>query len=359
MGTETSSIQHNKPFQFTGDSWEYFKIWIVNIFLTILTLGVYSAWAKVRNKRYFYGNTQVDGSSFEYLANPIAILKGRLIAFAVFMAYFVSVSFQPLAEPVFLIAFIIALPWLVIRSLTFNARNSAFRNVRFDFKGRYGEAIKLFFGLPLLNIVTLGLAYPYYAHQQKRFVVANSGYGTTGFQFQATVGNFYGVYLRALGMLVLVGLAYLAVNYSSLMSLAQAVPPQAPAPTPMPIPPQQAIALMLPMLLILPFYLWIGTYTHAATANLTFNGAINGEHGFVSSLRTRGLFWIYLTNLVAMVVSLGLLIPWAKVRLARYRCERLQLKVAGDLDQFIAHQRDMGKATGEELAEMFDVDLGL
>ena len=30
---------------FTGKASEYFGIWIVNVLLTILTLGIYSAWA--------------------------------------------------------------------------------------------------------------------------------------------------------------------------------------------------------------------------------------------------------------------------------------------------------------------------
>src|SRR5258707_6333866 len=45
------------PLRFTGRAGEYFRIWIVNICLSIVTLGIYSAWAKVRRKRYFYGNT--------------------------------------------------------------------------------------------------------------------------------------------------------------------------------------------------------------------------------------------------------------------------------------------------------------
>ena len=49
-------------FQFTGKTGEYFGIWIVNLFLTIVTLGIYSAWAKVRKKRYFYANTIIDGA---------------------------------------------------------------------------------------------------------------------------------------------------------------------------------------------------------------------------------------------------------------------------------------------------------
>src|SRR5690349_15587002 len=79
-----------EPFEFRGRAGEYFGIWIVNLFLTIVTLGIYSAWAKVRKKRYFYGNTWLAGSNFEYHGRPLAILKGRLIAFAAFIAYSVG-----------------------------------------------------------------------------------------------------------------------------------------------------------------------------------------------------------------------------------------------------------------------------
>ncbi|WP_373776122.1 DUF898 family protein, partial [Neisseria dentiae] len=39
-------------FEFHGNAGEYFNIWIVNIFLTIITLGIYGPWAKVRRLRY-------------------------------------------------------------------------------------------------------------------------------------------------------------------------------------------------------------------------------------------------------------------------------------------------------------------
>src|SRR5438132_12646505 len=71
------------PVQFTADAGEYFRIWIVNLALTIVTLGVYSAWAKVRKRRYLYGHTRIDGEGFEYRGRPIAILKGRVIAVAI------------------------------------------------------------------------------------------------------------------------------------------------------------------------------------------------------------------------------------------------------------------------------------
>ena len=95
---DSSQGSRTLQFQFHGKAGEYFKIWIVNIALSILTLGIYSAWAKVRTRRYFYGNTSLDGSRFDYLADPLAILKGRMIVFAVILVYVVTVQYLPPVE---------------------------------------------------------------------------------------------------------------------------------------------------------------------------------------------------------------------------------------------------------------------
>jgi uncharacterized membrane protein YjgN (DUF898 family) len=128
------------PVQFTGSTSEYFRIWIVNTLLSIVTLGIYSAWAKVRRKQYFYRHTWIDGTSFDYLADPIKVLKGRLVIGAIIAALGVSQQYSPVLYVVLLLLLVLASPWLVVKALSFNARNSAFRNIRFAFAGRTGEA---------------------------------------------------------------------------------------------------------------------------------------------------------------------------------------------------------------------------
>ena len=60
--TADSATQRSiTPFEFHGNGADYFRIWIVNLLFSILTLGIYSAWAKVRTKKYFYGNTELAG----------------------------------------------------------------------------------------------------------------------------------------------------------------------------------------------------------------------------------------------------------------------------------------------------------
>ena len=135
------SAERRYPVEFTASAGEYFRIWVVNLALTVVTLGIYSAWAKVRKRRYFYGHTRIAGEAFEYRARPIAILKGRLIAVAALAAYYAAGQFAPLYQLLLWIPFVIFGPWLLVRSLAFNAYHTAHRNVRLGFRGTSRECM--------------------------------------------------------------------------------------------------------------------------------------------------------------------------------------------------------------------------
>ena len=67
---------------------------------------------------------------------------------------------------------------------------------------------------------------------------------------------------------------------------------------------------------------------------------------------------LYLTNTLAIVASAGMLIPWAMIRMARYRASRLTLLAHGDLDAFAAEASAERGAAGAELGHLFDVEIG-
>jgi len=154
---ETQNSGSPLSFKFSGTEAEYFPIWIVNVLLTILTLGIYSPWAKVRTKQYFYGSTYLDGASFRYLADPKKILKGRLIAFGAFVSYYIASMFSPFAALVIMIIIISFAPALMVLSMSFSLRNSAFRNVVFRFKNDFKRVYKLFAILILLVSACIAL----------------------------------------------------------------------------------------------------------------------------------------------------------------------------------------------------------
>lgn len=352
---ETNDAGTALPVSFTGTAREYFGIWIVNILLTIVTLGLYFPWAKVRTMRYFYGNTQLDDSPFDYLASPKAIFKGWLIALAVFIAYSAITKLVPLTGPLFTLVFVFALPWIIVRSMGFRLRNTAYRNIRFNFDKNYREAIKVFVGIAMLLPFTLGLIFPYYLYRQKKFYVTHAAFGQDRFQFPAMARKFYEIYL-------VVAMIFLALVVAMSFTLPAALSPMVP---PLPVRTANGMAMSVPWVpIILMASLMLTSllsypYLQAAVTNAVWNNASVAGHRFESTLTTAGLMRLYFINSLAIMFSFGLMVPWARVRLARYRAENITLLANGDLSGFIAAATSQESATGEELGEVFDVDVGL
>ena len=484
------------PVIFEGKTKEYFGIWIVNLLLSIVTLGIYSAWAKVRRKKYFYHNTLIENVGFDYHAKPISILKGRLIA----VALIIVASVNPILQSLVLVLIFLFLPWLVVRGSIFNARNSSHRGLRFDFTGTFGKAIRVFIGLPLLTMISLGLAVPYAAHEKNQFIVNNHRFGLSQFEMKRVVGGFYKVYLilvivPLIGILAAIAIpAYLGyVNKAKTINkvnISQSKPSQSRVSLPFNVaafapvnqvniqpstilddkkgvivdepkiklepviekiervyseanlnPAKQTPAetatekaqeltvaaqpvesvnqineqlevesqdkileqdlqkieekmeqseyakgqapsqkknvelsteqkmqewLQNPGILIamlggvMAYALFIfGTfgYLQARIGNLIWNNTTLDKLSFASNLRARDFAWIYFSNIVAIMLTIGLATPWAQIRLARYRASKLNIVGDVDFDQFVGDKKAEIKATGEEIAEIFDVDL--
>jgi len=340
------------PMQFTGRGGEYFAIWIVNIALTLVTLGIYSAWAKVRTLRWFYGHTLLDNQAFSYLATPMQILKGRLIALAALVAYYSATYFAPMLAIALLITFFLALPWIVVSSLRFHARQSAYRGLRFDFTGTVGEAARIYIGLQLLILPTLGLILPYIAYRQVKFIAENTVYGQTAGHYQGSSKPFWGVYLLSIALLLLPLFIIAYGAYQAYVMQAAGIPKETAASTVG----MFIVTGMAAFYLVIPV---VSAMLQARTANLFYNATTLGPIGFESRQRARDLIWIYLSNLVLIALTLGIFIPWAKVRLARYRAQHLTLAGPQDLGSFVAGQHQDSTATGSEMADLLDLSFGL
>ena len=339
-----------EPVQFHGKGGEYFGIWIVNLLLTILTIGIYSAWAKVRRLRYFYQHTELAGAHFEYHGKPLAILKGRLIAVGLVLAYQLSaqVSFKLFAATLALV--ILITPWLMRQAFRFRLHNSSYRGLRFSFKGTLKDSYITFLLYGFLTLITVYLAAPVFHRQMKLYQHGNSLYGQSKFSFKASIGQFYGAYGAVIALSLLMLVLIIAMPIMLAGSFAGGDKPDA-----MMVGLITAgilLAMILGMLFIMP--LW-----EARTQNLIWNQTTLGPHRFECKLLARRLMVIHLGNFVLVLLTLGLYMPWAAVRLARYRASAISMVTDGSLEDFAAAQEADQSATGEEAAEFFDIDIGL
>jgi len=339
MEDTTTTTPTNAPqvrqlgFEFRGDGTEYFKIWIVNVLLTIVTLGIYSAWAKVRNNRYFYSNLFLDGSNFRYLADPMAIFKGRVIAIIALIIYSIVFSVFPPLGIALGIALFFAIPYFVNKSLAFNHRMSAYKNIQFRFSASYGESFMVQYIWPLLGMLTLGILMPLALQKMHEYLVKNSSYGTTQFDYTANTKDYFFIVLTVLGVGLMLGLPT--------WGLIAAVPDLAP------------LAFLIGVLV----YFGIILFVMSSLINLFYSNVVIQEHGFSAKVTMAELAAVLLANAFFSVITLGLYAPAAKVRMVRYISSRIVMDALGSLDDFSAAEKENVSALGEEFGEVFDFGL--
>jgi uncharacterized membrane protein YjgN (DUF898 family) len=334
-------------FEFTGSGGEYFRIWIVNLILTVLTLGIYSAWAKVRREQYFHRNTLLAGSGFDYHGNPRAILKGRVVAWGLFMLLSITQKFSPTMYLVLVLCSIPIIPWFLMRSLKFRAANSSYRGLRFHHRGTYGGAFMAFVGHGLLLVPTLGLWLPMWVRANKRFQIGKLSFGGTDFNCEPRAGGFYRLYVVA-------GLAMLVPMIAVGVLVAMGVPGKGQAASAAAI----LMTMAIPVFFLVALALFVRPFVQVRLTNLVWNATRLGDHRFFSSQTFRSFWRIHAGNLALILLTLGLYWPWAKVREAAYRAQHFAL-AANDLDAFVGDARHEASAVGEEIADAFDLDFSL
>jgi len=356
--------------RFRGQAREYIRIWLVNVALTVATLGLYGPWARVRLLRYLHGHTQIGEHSFDFQALPERILRARLLVLLlVAILNLIPVVLQGLAGSSGVAAGIQALlsllvllwaPWLVLQSLRFRARCTSFRHVRFHFGVGQRHLWREVVLLALLRLVavplSLGLLHPYSAWRSRRFLIGQRRYGTTPFVFTARPRQFLRLHLRGLGLLVLVGAALLLTLAGAALLLSGGLGGGlGGVVVSLPLvlggaPPLLVLGVGLGLGLLLTVVLaplWL-TYLEAGAARLTWHHTTLGPLWIRCGWRWRELLVLRLTNTLAVLFSLGLLIPWARMRGLRYRLERMAVGPAVALDGFMAREGDAAGAFGDE-----------
>ncbi len=348
------------PFSFTGTAGEYFRIWIVNVVLSVLTLGIYSAWAKKRTRQYFYRHSVVDGTGFEYLADPLQILKGRVIVAVLFAALFGLQAVDPALYLGGLVLFVIATPAMLVSAMRFNAKNSAWRNIRFHFDADSSDAYKLYLNIFGLYIVTCGLAVPYVQWMWFGFVIKNHRFGEQSLEWLTRATDVITLYIYMVPMFIVVYVLFIG-GMIAIGSAAALLPDTVTGGVDDPKAVEDIISVASIVMLPL-FYAGLavpGAFFKARMANLMFNGIRVGSHTFRSEQTFGELLKIYLVNLVALVFTLGLAWPWVKVRLAAYRLSRLTLVAQGPLLVNAGAPSADASALGDAAVDFGELDLDL
>jgi uncharacterized membrane protein YjgN (DUF898 family) len=200
---------------------------------------------------------------------------------------------------------------------------------------------------PVLTLCTAYLLAPFTHRQIKAYQHNHSRYGNTTFSFDAKVRSFYGAYL---GWLVPVLLLIVVPIVIELRTLRSGM-----------LNKEQATAtLMMLLLWTYAVLILLAPVVIIRLRNLIWNHTSLGNHRIESAASVWRYLFIQISNYLLILVTLGLFLPFARVRRVRYLASATTLVMAGSLDDFVAGQVAYGSgAAGDETADLFGIDIAL
>lgn len=359
---------YQEALRFDGTGSAYFRIWIVNVFLTLCTVGIYSAWAKVRKARWFAQHTSLAGDRFDYHGDPKRILLGRLIALGLLVAWSLAFEISATAGLVVFGTFCVLGPLLFASAQRFRLINTSWRGLRFGFDAPRAKVYAVC--VPLLVLWTLGsvleslevsegwigaaslatvAAFPWAHARLKHMQHHHAHFGQQGFRFESAGPEFYGLYTKA----IFVSLAGVLVALPFFLLLD--LPGRSRGD-----PGVSQAAIVAGVLMGALGWLAAWPYFAARMQQIVWKHTKLGDVQFEGRMRFWPLFRLVLGQTVLTVLTAGLYWPFAAVAIARYRVQSVVVEAPAPLGTYAGEWQTHGnpRAAGDASADFFGLDLG-
>lgn len=300
--------------QFHGDGSTLFGIHLKNLLLTVITLGIYSFWAKADVRQYLYANTSLGGDRFTYHGTGRELLSGALRAFGLLLVIGIVAAvsegvIHPLAG-IFVLYVgggLLLFPVALIGSRRYRLSRTSWRGIRFTFRGDYGDFFGVYIVGAILTVLTVGLYYPFFHANIRRYVVKETRFGNRPFEFDGQGGD---IFLRHV-----------------------------------------LLYLLLPLTLGL-YYFW-----HAAFLQRYYwEHTSFGTARFRSTMTGGDLLGFTLLAGLLTIITLGIAFPWVQARSMHFQCEKISVSSLAAFDD-AQQEYQASSSFGEGVADALDMEM--
>ena len=401
-GTDAAA-QSPQPFRlaFSGSGSEYFRVWIVNLLLNVVTLGFYTPFARRRTAQYFYSHTLVADSPLEFTAQQRKMVFGFLLLVVLYMAFRLAADTgQDTAVSAFLLAAAALAPYLWASAMRFRLSATRWRGVRLQLTAGWGEVYRAswpMFAIALVWILFMlafamfpddvpapaknsflvrwraqpQLAWPLLAtalvltllciirleFNYKSLLFSRAHIGTQAGRWKPAYRDFVRIWLAALAVL-LAGMIVIAIVPAVLMGAWVVMLFKTKLHLGL-----WAIISYIVFGVLLVFSLFLATaparaYRQARMFQLVWNNVgVSGIARFKCRLRARPYVLLRLKNMLLALVTLGFYRPFAMISEYRMKTESVTLHVKGGLNQLVGQLVRQQDGIGDALADAVGLDL--
>ena len=242
--------------------------------------------------------------------------------------------------------------------MRFKGKYTRYRNIPFIFKGTYVDAFKYFILYFILVPFTIGIIVPYIHFKQKKYIIDNYKYGSLPIIYNGNASTFYialfasmfvsaffafAIFMIGFFIANMIGLDIISKFFENINTTAD--------------------IFIFGSVLIL-YFLFIIAMTFGALFYKVFilNNVVSqiycGNSKLICSLDYLKIFGIVISNAFAVIVTLGLAYPWAKIRYNRYFYSCISLDCRDNLEEITNIDEKQIASFAEELGGFLELDIG-
>ncbi len=334
---------------FHGTGGGLFKIMLINWVLTFFTIGIYYFWGKTKVRRYLWEQSSFAGDRFHYHGTGGELFKGAVV-FALLLGLInlgiVSIGsvWGPQAEMIaqmassYIILFL--LPIIMVSAFRYRLSRTAWRGIRFSFRGKRKSALWLYIKGYIFTLFTLGLYWPYFTIRKQEFWRSHAYFGSEPFKYKGSGGDI----LKAFLLLILL----YVVTMTTPLSLPLLMPGSSKE--------MVLVAFGFMWIPLIIGYLYYSVYLDRYHWSKTqFAGG-----SFIYDATGNQWFMLNFNNLLLLVFTAGLAFPLVIVRSRKFLADHLSVTGNMQLSQVVQDAQN-SSALGEGVADGFDmaIDIGI
>ncbi|NNC94012.1 MAG: DUF898 family protein [Chitinophagales bacterium] len=308
-----------QKIKFYGEWSKFLGIYIINIFLTIITIGIYYPWAKAAIFKYLWGETEFDNERFVFHGTGREMFIGFIKAIALFGSLTLLVGIAEMTENVvaiaiatfiFSIGFILLVPLAIHGALKYRSSRTSWKGIHAGYRGDRQELMKKFVAGLLLTILTLGLYGAWFINDIRKYLIDHLRFGSLEFKFNGKGVDFFLINLIGIALSILTAGIYI---------------------------------------------FWYARNIYRFYVNNLEVHQKGSAINFESTATAGKIFKLIIPNILIILFTLGLGIPYAIIRYYRFIFDNANLQEYIDTNAIIQTEEDYRDATGEDLMDLMDI----
>lgn len=311
-----------KRFAYFGKGSEFAIIFLKNLLLTIITLGLYYPWAKVERLKYHYQSTELDKSRFAFHGTGKEVFKGFIKVYIFLLILYTFLIYGTLSNSpkilgfalaAFYLCFFLIIPFAIHGAIRYRASRSSWKGIYFKYLGDKMELFwKCLTGL-LLSVLTLGIYTPWFLVDLRKYILSHLRFGNLSFDFKGEGSSLFWINFK----------------------------------------------------FVLLFYLTLGIYSfwyykelwafYANNTEITQNGK---KVNFRLNMQAGDVFELVVVNFLLIAFTFGLATPWVVARTLKFMFRFLEIEEGLDTNSIKQVKYDnYDDASGDDFLDFLDIDL--